>query len=67
MTPWTEAHQTSLSFTISRSLRKLTPTELVMPARHLVLCCALLLVPPVFLSIKVLSNEMVLQQNGVRF
>ena len=58
--PWTVAHQTSLSFTISWSLLKLMSTESVMPANHLILCCLLLLLPSIFLSIRVVSNESVL-------
>ena len=59
VTPWTAASQASLSFTTSWSLLKLTSTESVMPSNHLVLCC-LLLLPSVFLSIRVFSNESVL-------
>ena len=56
-TPWTAAHQASLSFTnCSRSLLKLMSIELVMPPSHLILCCPLLL-PSVFPSIGVFSNE----------
>ena len=55
-TPWTAAHQVSLSFTISWSLLKLMSTELVMPSKYLILCCPLLL-PSFFLSIRVFSNE----------
>ena len=51
-TPWTVAHQASLSFTISWSLFKLMSTELVMLSNHLILCHPLLL-PSVFLSIRV--------------
>ena len=58
-TSWTTASQASLSFTISWSLLKLTSTESVMPSNHLVLCC-LLLLPSVFPSIRVFSNESVL-------
>ena len=47
-TPWTAAHQASLSFTISRSLLRLTSIESVMPSNHLILCCPLLLLPSVF-------------------
>ena len=54
--PWTAAHQASLSFTISQSLLKLMSIELVMPSNHLVLCHPLLL-PSVFPSIRVFSNE----------
>ena len=46
VTPWTEAHQASLSFTISRSLLKLMCIELVMPSNHFILCCPL--PPPAF-------------------
>ena len=55
-TPWTAAHQTSLSFTVSRSLLKLMPNQLVTPFNHLVLCGPLLL-PSIFPSIRVFSNE----------
>ena len=57
MTSWTAAHQASLSFTISWSLLKLMPTELVMPSKHLILCHPLLLLPSIFPSIRVFSNE----------
>ena len=57
--PWTEAHQASLSITNSRSLLQLTSIELVTPSNHLILCHLLLLLPSVFLSIKVFSNESV--------
>jgi len=56
-TPWTTARQASLSITISQSLFKLTSIESVMPSNHLVLCCLLLLLPSVFPSIRVFSNE----------
>ena len=56
-TPWTVAHQASLSFTISRSLLKLTSIEPVMPSNHLILCYPLLFPPPVFPSIRAFSNE----------
>ena len=64
VTPWTAAHQASLSFTISRSLLKLMSTELVIPANHLILCHSLPLLPSVFPSIRVLSNELAL---GIRW
>ena len=57
MTPWTVAHQDSLSFTISLSLLKLISIESVMPSKHLVLCHPLLLLPSIFPSIRVFSNE----------
>ena len=60
MTPWTVAHQASLSITNSRSLLKLMPIELVMPSNHLILCHPLLLLPSIFPSIRVFSNESVL-------
>ena len=55
--PWTAAHQTSLFFTISGSLRKLMSIESVMPSNHLILCHPLLLLLPIFPSIRVFSNE----------
>ena len=60
-TPGTAAHQASLSITNSQSLFKLTSTELVMPSNCLILCCPLLLLPPIFPSIRVFSNESVLR------
>ena len=60
VTPWTAACQTSLSITISQSLLKLISIELVMPSNHLVLHCPLLLLPSIFPSIRVFSNESVL-------
>ena len=57
VTPWTAVHQASLSITNSRSLLKLTSIELVMPSNHLVLCHPLLLLPSIFPSIRVFSNE----------
>ena len=57
VTPWTSARQGSLSFTISWSLLKLRFVESVMPSNHLILCHPLLLLPSVFPSIRVFSNE----------
>ena len=57
-TPWTAAHQVSLSFTISRSLLKLISIELMVTSNHLILCCPLLL-PSVFPSIRVFNSESV--------
>ena len=57
VTPWTEACQASLSFTISQSLLKLMFIESVMPSNRLTLCCPLLLLPSIFPSIRVFSNE----------
>ena len=60
MTPWTAARQVSLSITNSRSLLKLMSIESVMPPNHLILCRPLFLLPSVFPSIRVFSNESVL-------
>ena len=57
VTPWTAACQASLSITNSWSLPKLMSIESVMPSKHLLLCCPLLLLPSIFPSIRVLSNE----------
>ena len=57
-TPLTAVHQASLTFTVSWSLLKLMPSELVMPSYHLILCCPLLLLPSIFPSIRVFSNEL---------
>ena len=60
-TPWTVAPQAPLSSTISQSLLKFMCIELVMPSNHLILCRPLLLLPSVFPSIRVFSNESVLR------
>ena len=60
VTPWTAAHQASLSITNSRSLLKLTAIESMMPSNHVILCRPLLLLPSIFPSIRVFSNESVL-------
>ena len=60
MTPWTAARQASLSITNSRSLPRLISIESVMPSSHLILCRPLLLLPSIFPSIRVFSNEAVL-------
>ena len=57
VTPWTAARQASLSFTNSRKLLKLMPIESVIPSNHLILCRPLLLLPSVFPSIRVFSNQ----------
>ena len=57
VTPWTAARQASLSITNSRSLLKLMSIESVMPSNHLILCHPLLLLPLIFLSMRVFSNE----------
>ena len=59
-TPWTATRQASLSITNSQSLLKLMSLESVMPSNHLILCHLLLLLPSIFSSIKVFSNESVL-------
>ena len=59
-TPWTAAHQVSLSITNSLSLLKLMSIELVMPFNHLILCRPLLLLLSIFPSIRVFSNESIL-------
>ena len=60
-TPWTAAHQASLSIANSQSLLKLMSIELVMPSNHLILCHPLLLLPSIFPSIGVFSSESVLR------
>ena len=55
--PWIAERQASLSNTNSRSSLKLTSVESVMPSSHLILCCPLLLLSPIPLSIGVFSNE----------
>ena len=59
-TPWTAAHQASLAITNSWSLLKLLSIELVMSFNHLILCRPLLLLPSIFPSIRVFSNESIL-------
>ena len=57
VTPWTAACQASLLLTMSRSSPKFMSIESVMPSNHLILCCPLLLLPSIFPSIRVFSNE----------
>ena len=64
VTPWTAARQASLSITISRNLLKLMSIKSVMPSNQLILCHLLLLLPLMFPSIRVFSNESVL---GIRW
>ena len=64
VTPWAEAHQAFLSFTISWSFLKLMSTELIMPSNHLILCHPLLLLCSIFPSIRVSSNESTLVSGG---
>ena len=59
-TPWSEACQASLSFTISQSLFRLMSLKLMRPSNHLVLCCPFLLLPSIFPSIRVFCNKSVL-------
>ena len=61
MTPWTAAHQASLSFPISQSLLKLMSIELVMLSNHLILWHPLLLLTSIFVSIRDFTNELALQ------
>ena len=63
-TPWTAAHQASLSITNSQSLLKLMSIESVMPSNHLILCRPLFLLPSIFPSIRDFSNESAL---GIRW
>ena len=60
LTPWTAACQASLSITNSQSLLKLMSNELVTPSNHLILCRPLLLLPSIFPSIRIFSNQSVL-------
>ena len=64
VTPWTAACQASLSITNSWSLPKLTSIESVIPSNHLILCRPLLLLPSIFPSIRVFSNESFLSEVG---
>ena len=64
VTPWTAAHQTSLSITNSRSLLKLMSMESVMPSSYLILCRPLLLPLSSLPSIRVFSNELVFASGG---
>ena len=66
VTPWTAAHQASLSFTISCSLPKIMPIESV-PSNHLILCHPLLLLPSIFPSIRVFSSESALHIRGLKY
>ena len=60
VTPWTAAHQASLSITYSRSLLKPISIESVMSSNHLILCHPLLLLPSIFPSIRIFSSELAL-------
>ena len=65
VTPWTAAHQASLSFTISQSLLKVMPIESMIPSSHL--CCSLLLPSSIFPSITVFSNESALHIKWAKY
>ena len=66
-TLWTTAHQASLSITNFQSLLKLLSIESVMPSNHLILCCPLLLLPLIFPSTRVFSNESVLHMRWPKY
>ena len=66
-TPWTAAHQASLSITSSQSLLKLMSIQSVMPSNHLILCCPLLLPPSISPSIRVFSNESALRMRWPKY
>ena len=66
-TPWTAAPLASLSITNSRSLPKLMQIESVMPSNHLILSCPLLLLPSIFPSIRVFSNESALHISWLKY
>ena len=67
VTPWTAAHQASLSFTISGNLLKLMSTRSVMPSNHLILCHPLLLLPSIFPSIRVFTNKSALHTRWPKY
>ena len=66
-TPWTAARQASLSITNSQSLLKLMSVELVMPSNHLILFHPLFLVPSIFPSVRIFSNESILCIRGPEY
>ena len=67
VTPWTTARQASLSITNSRSLPNLMSIKSVMPSNHLILCHPLLLLPSIFPSIRVFSNESALHIRWLKY
>ena len=67
VTPWTAARQASPSTTSLQSLLKLTPIKSAMPSKHLVLCRPLLLLPSIFPSIRVFSNESALRIKCLKY
>ena len=66
-TPWTAARQSSLSITNSQSSLKFIFIESVVPSSHLILCCPLLLLPPIAPSVKVFSNELTLRMRWPKY
>ena len=64
VTPWTSAHQTSLSITNCRSSPKFMSIESVMPSNHLIICHPLLLLPSIFPSIRVFSMSQLFTSSG---
>ena len=66
-TPWVTAHQASLSITNSWSSLKLMSIQSVMPSSHLILCCPLLLLPPIPPSIRLFSNESTLRMRWPKY
>ena len=67
VTPWTAARQASLSITNSRSLLRCMSIQSVMAFNHLILCCPLLLLPSIFPSIRVFSNESTLHNRWPKY
>ena len=67
VTPWTAAHKASLSITSSWSLLKLMSVESVMPSNHLILCHPLFLLPSIFPTIRVFSNESTLHMRWPKY
>ena len=67
VSPWTAARQASLSIANSRSPLKLMSIESVMPSSHLILCRPLLLLPSIFPSIRVFSNESILCMRWLKY
>ena len=66
-TPWIATLQTSLSITNSQSSLRLTPIKSVMPSRHVLLCCPLLLLLPIPPSIRIFSNESTLRMRWPKY
>ena len=67
VTPWTAAHQSSLSFINSQNLLKLKSIKSVMPSNYLILCHSLLLPPSIFPSIRVFSSELILRTRRPKY